>query len=107
MKLLAVRRSYFQYRVIPDQIFLSKNAKPLTSSMLDRMVKAAGEACQVSPDVRISVHTFRHTYAQFQLKAGLDIYSLFRLLGHESIAVTQTDFNGMRDKSSGMKSRGN
>ena len=45
MKLLAVRRSYFLYRVIPDQLFLSKNAKPLTSSVVDRIVKTAGEAC--------------------------------------------------------------
>ena len=52
----------------------------------------------MSPDVRISAHTFRHTYAQFQLNAGLDIYSLSRLLGHESIAITQTYLNGMRDK---------
>ena len=46
----------------------------------------------------VSAHTFRHTYAQFQLRAGLDLYSLSRLLGHESITITQTYLNGMRDK---------
>ena len=98
IKLLAVRKSFFAYRVIPDNVFLSKNAKPLTSTMVDNIIKEAGKNCNISPDVRISAHTFRHTYAHFQLKAGLDIYSLSRLLGHENISITQTYLNGLRDK---------
>ena len=98
IKYLAVRKSYFAYRVIPDNIFLSKNGKPLTNTMIDRIVKDAGKGCDVSSDIRVSAHTFRHTYAQFQLRAGLDLYSLSRLLGHENITITQTYLNGMRDK---------
>lgn len=98
VKYLAVRKSYFAYRIIPDIVFLSKNAKPLTNTMIDHIVKEAGRACDVASDVRISAHTFRHTYAQFQLKAGVDIYTLSRLLGHESISITQTYLNGMRDR---------
>ncbi len=98
IKYLAVRESYFAYRVIPDNIFLSKNAKPLTNTMIDHIVKEAGRECGVSSDIRVSAHTFRHTYAQFQLRSGVDLYSLSRLLGHESITITQTYLNGMRDK---------
>ena len=98
IKYLAVRKSYFAYRVVPDNIFLSKNGKPLTNTMIDRIVKDAGKGCDVSSDIRVSAHTFRHTYAQFQLRAGLDLYSLSRLLGHENITITQTYLNGMRDK---------
>ena len=97
IKYLAVRKSYFAYRVIPDNIFLSKNAKPLTNTMIDRIVKEAGNACGISADIRVSAHTFRHTYAQYQLKSGVDLYSLSRLLGHESISITQTYLNGMKD----------
>lgn len=97
VKYLAIRKSYFACRIIPSNIFLSKNAKPLTNTMIDRIVKEAGEACGVSADVRVSAHTFRHTYAQYQLKRGVDLYSLSRLLGHESISITQTYLNGMRD----------
>ena len=43
-------------------------------------------------------HTCRHTYAQMQLMNGLDIYSLSRILGHESISVTQTYLNVIRDE---------
>ena len=98
IKYLAVRKSYFAYRVVPDNIFLSKNGKPLTNTMIDRIVKDAGKGCDVSSDIRVSAHTFRHTYAQFQLRAGLDLYSLSRLLGHENITITQTYLNGIRDK---------
>lgn len=98
IKFLAVRKSYFAYHAIPDNLFLSRNGKPLTSTMIDHIVKEAGAACNVSADIRVSAHTFRHTYAQYQLKNGLDIYSLSRLLGHENISITQTYLNGLRDK---------
>ncbi len=98
LKLLAIRKAYFAYQIIPSNIFLSRNGKPLNNSMVDRIIKVAGTACNVSSDIRISAHTFRHTYAQFQLKAGLDIYSLSRLLGHENISITQTYLNGIRDQ---------
>ncbi len=97
VKYLSVRNAYFQYRFTPDNIILSKNAKPLESNMIDRIVKEAGKACEVSSDIRVSAHTFRHTYAQYQLKNGLDIYSLSRLLGHENISITQTYLNGLKD----------
>ncbi|MBQ2955649.1 MAG: tyrosine-type recombinase/integrase [Clostridia bacterium] len=61
IKFQTVRKSYFAYKLIPDVLFLSKNAKPLTNTMIDRIVKDAGRACGVSADVRISAHTFRHT----------------------------------------------
>ena len=98
IKYLAIRKSYFAYRVIPQNIFLSKNGRPLTNTMIDRIVKNAGKGCGVSADVRVSAHTFRHTYAQFQLKAGVDVYSLSRLLGHENISITQTYLNSLRDE---------
>lgn len=97
IKYLAVRKSYFDCRILPPNVFLSKNGRPLTNTMIDRIVKKAGRASGVSADVRISAHTFRHTYAQYQLKSGVDIYSLSRLLGHENISITQTYLNGMRD----------
>jgi integrase/recombinase XerD len=98
IKYAAVRKAYFQYRITPDNLFLSKNARVMCTARVDRIIKVAGRGCEVSKDIRISAHTFRHTYAQYQLKSGLDIYSLSRLLGHESIAITQTYLNGMRDK---------
>ncbi|MCL2386040.1 MAG: tyrosine-type recombinase/integrase [Defluviitaleaceae bacterium] len=98
IKYLAVRKAYFQYRATDNNIFLSKNGKILGDAIIDRIIKDAGRACDISRDVRVSAHTFRHTYAQYQLKSGLDIYTLSRLLGHENISITQTYLNGLRDE---------
>lgn len=98
IKYISIRNVYFQYRNIPENIFLSKNGKPLETAMVDRIIKNAGKACDISKDVRVSAHTFRHTYAQYQLRNGLDIYTLSRLLGHENIAITQIYLNGVRDE---------
>ena len=39
----------------------------------------------------------RHTFAHLQLKNGLDLYSLSRVMGHESVAITQRYLEGIRD----------
>lgn len=40
-------------------------------------------------DVRLSAHTFRHTFARMYLDAGGDVFSLSREMGHENIKTTQ------------------
>ena len=52
----------------------------------------------VDCNVRVSPHTCRHTFAHLQLKNGLDLYSLSRLMGHENIAITQRYLEGVQDK---------
>ena len=74
-KYLNARNSYFQYRVLPPNVFVSRRAKPLTHEMIERVVKDAGKFAKVSKEVRISPHTCRHTYAQVQLRNGLDLYT--------------------------------
>ena len=76
IKYLNVRKSYFAYRNIPKNIILNKNGKPLTAEMINRIVKQAGAFANVNEDIRISPHTYRNTYAQYQLKNGMDIYTL-------------------------------
>ena len=98
IKYMNVRGAYFQYKAIPEYVFLSKTGKPLGSATIDKVVKEAGANSDISFDVRVSAHTFRHTYAQYQLRQGMDIYTLSRLLRHESISITQTYLNGIRDK---------
>ena len=97
-KYMRVRESYFQYRAIPySNLFLSKNGKPLTSEAVSKMLKKAGDDVGVT-GIRVSPHTCRHTFAQMQLQNGLDIYSLSRLMGHESITITQRYLEGIKDR---------
>lgn len=76
----------------------SKTGKPLTGEAVAQVLKAAGKAVGVSDSVRVSPHTCRHTFAQIQLKNGLDLYSLSRLMGHENISITQRYLQGLQDR---------
>ena len=60
-------------------------------------MKTAAAAVGINPQVRVSPHTCRHTFAQQELKNGLDLYSLSRLLGHESVNITQRYLESMED----------
>ena len=60
--------------------------------------KEAADAVGINPKVRVSPHTCRHTFAHQQLKNGLDLYSLSRLLGHESVSITQRYLEAVRDE---------
>lgn len=48
-------------------------------------------------DVRVSPHTFRHTFAKFFLLNGGDVFSLQKILGHADITTTKQYVN-MNDK---------
>lgn len=91
-----VREKYFDCKVFQrEYFFLSRTGRQLTNSAIEHIIKCAGEGMD---RVRVSPHTLRHFYAQAQLKNGLDIYSLSRLLGHENISITQRYLQGLRDK---------
>lgn len=96
-KYLSTRENFFAYRRVPENVFLSRNGRPMTTEAIHRVIKIAGKAVGVSRDIRVSPHTCRHTFAQMQLKNGLDLYSLTRLMGHSSISITQRYLEGLRD----------
>jgi len=39
--------------------------------------------------VRVSAHTFRHTFARMFLEQGGDLYKLSRLMGHTDVKTTE------------------
>ena len=85
-----IRNSYLYDDILHyDNYFLSFKNKPLTIEAVERIVKLADEITNVRKEIRCSSHTCRHYFVQFQLRNGLDIYSLSRLLGHESFVITK------------------
>jgi integrase/recombinase XerD len=99
MRYLRVREGYFAKKTLKhNNLFLSKTGKPLTDEAVARMLKRAGKAVGVNEKIRVSPHTCRHTFAQMQLKNGLDVYSLSRLMGHVNISITQRYLQGIRDR---------
>ena len=94
-----IKEYYFKDKNLKyDNYFLSRNAKPLTVETLERTLKHAGKVAGVRKEIRCSPHTCRHYFAQTQLKNGLDVYSLSRLLGHENITITKRYLQSIQDK---------
>ena len=97
-KYLNTREKFFMARNCEEgYVFLSKNGKRLNDQAISKFMKEAADAVGVSPKVRVSPHTCRHTFAHQQLKNGLDLYSLSRLLGHESVSITQRYLEAIED----------
>lgn len=97
VKYMRYRRSYFIYKNVPDNLFLSRTGKPLTDEAVQRVVKIAADNSDVRSNIRCSPHTCRHYFAQCQLRNGIDVYSLSRLMGHSNIKITQRYLNSLND----------
>lgn len=94
-----VKEFYFKNKKVGyDNYFLSRTGRPLTVEALEVIVRKAGEIAGVRDEIRCSPHTIRHYHAQTQIKNGLDVYSLSRLLGHESISITKRYLQSMNDE---------
>ena len=81
-----------------DNYFLSYRNRPLTVEAIERIIKIAGQKANIRNEIRCSPHTCRHYYAQSQLKNGLDIYSLSRILGHETVDITKRYLQSLKDE---------
>lgn len=57
-----------------------------------RYLKRAGIAKKITP------HTFRNNFAKRCLMAGMDIYTLSRILGHSSVTITEQAYLDIHDK---------
>lgn len=98
LKYRVVRDSYFHINTIPQNyVFVSYRGQQLGQQAVANILKETADAVGVRKDIRVSPHTCRHTFAHMQLKNGLDLYSLSRLMGHENIAITQRYLDGIRD----------
>lgn len=98
MKYIRVRDSFFHGERRIEGLFVSRYGKRLSRAMIEKIVRDAGRHSDVNPKVRISPHTLRHTFAHQQLKNGLDVYYISRLLGHENISITENYLRGMSNE---------
>jgi site-specific recombinase XerD len=84
---LAMTRYRMMLRRIkePTLFFVTQDMAPMNEQMvrlmLIRRAKAAGVTADVNP------HAFRHAFATNYLRAGGDLNSLQRILGHASLAI--------------------
>jgi Site-specific recombinase XerD len=76
-------------------VFVNRNGHRLTPSGIEQLLIDIKDRANIT-GVRVSAHTFRHTFARMYLEQGGEIYKLSRLMGHSSVEVTEQylkDFN--------------
>lgn len=95
MRYERAKESYFTFKATEEYYFLSYTGKMLTNSAMEHMIKKRGKGIE---GIRVSPHTCRHFFAQQQIKMGVDLYTISRLLGHENISITQIYLNSLQDK---------
>ncbi|WP_042353065.1 tyrosine-type recombinase/integrase [Bacillus massiliigorillae] len=80
---------------IEDYYFLDQSAMRLSRSRINTILRENCIRAKVRKDVRCSPHDCRHYFAQKQLRNGIDVYSLSRLLGHYDTQITSKYLRGM------------
>ena len=73
-------------------LFLTRFGDPLTLRMTNKIIERIGEKAKVE-NVRLSAHTFRHTFAKNWLMNGGDIFSLQKILGHRTLDMVRNYVN--------------
>lgn len=90
-----VKKQYFKDRVqYNDNYFLAYQGKAMSTTAVYNLVIEASERVGITGK-RVSPHMFRHYFAVQSVMAGIDIYSLSRLLGHSDVSTTQKYLESM------------
>ncbi|RUT43261.1 recombinase [Paenibacillus anaericanus] len=83
---------------IEGYYFLDQSAVRLSRSRINKILKEHCINAGVRKEVRCSPHDCRHFFAQKQLKNGIDIYSLSRLMGHYDTQITSKYLRGLEQE---------
>lgn len=75
-----------------DNIFLASNGNVLTRRQAAKNIERIGKKAEIQ-GVRVSPHTFRHTFAKSYLLNGGDVFSLKEILGHNDLETVQIYVN--------------
>lgn len=89
------RFKYKKQNEIEDYYFLDQSAVKLSRSRINKILKEHCTNVGVRKEVRCSPHDCRHYFAQKQLKNGIDVYSLSRLMGHFDTQITAKYLRGL------------
>ncbi len=75
-----------------DHVFLTWHGRPLTKDRVEAIVEHYGRKAGIS-GVRVSPHTFRHSFAVMFLRNGGNVFSLQRIMGHSTLDVLRIYVN--------------
>lgn len=90
LKYIRVRQQYIKTSKLYESqfFFISRQGNKLKANSLTNLYENIGKQENMQ-DVRVSPHTFRHTFAKFFLLNGGDVFTLQKILGHSDLSVTK------------------
>ncbi|MCV9888775.1 tyrosine-type recombinase/integrase [Metabacillus halosaccharovorans] len=71
-----------------EYVFINRENKPMTTDAVKNVFKRL-KAIMNFKDVRLSAHTFRHTFAHRFLMNGGDVFTLQKMLRHSNLKMTE------------------
>jgi len=77
---------------LSDNLFLNRDGIPLTPNRIQSIIERYALKAKIQ-GVRASPHTFRHTFAISYLRNGGDVFTLQRILGHETLDMVRNYVN--------------
>lgn len=86
------------FEEIEDYYFLDQSGHKLHRSRINSILKMRVDGANVRREVRGCPHDCRHYFAQAQLRNGIDMYSLSRLLGHYDATMTSKYLRGLEQE---------
>lgn len=90
----SVLRQYLKVRGRSDSnaLFITQDDERLNGRTIQQRLKRYGKQASIT-DVRVSPHTFRHTFAKWYVKNGGDPFSLQTILGHTTMDMVRVYVN--------------
>jgi len=91
VKELAEYRMYCEqtFEQLSDYVFVSKRSNDRLSEQSVKCMFKRLKKVMNFKDVRLSAHTFRHTFAHRMIMSGCDVLTLQKLLRHNQLSMTQ------------------
>lgn len=79
---------YFGIDNLNDYVFTNRYNKQLTPNAVKNVFKRLAKIMNFR-DVRLSAHTFRHTFCMRCIQSGMPTFAVQRMMRHSSISVTE------------------
>jgi integrase/recombinase XerD len=95
-ELLAIYLGWHEKNGQVTNLFLNEYGQPMDKDWATKRIGSIGKKAKIT-GVRVSPHTFRHTFATRYIKATGDPFSLRRLLGHSSMEMVNRYVNQNTD----------
>ncbi|MGG2111056.1 tyrosine-type recombinase/integrase [Lysinibacillus pakistanensis] len=88
-ELMDLKQYYSRYfDDLPVYVFVHRSGEQMSYDSCKGIFKKLQEVMNFK-DVRLSAHTFRHTFAHRCIMNGMDVFSLQKILRHKNISITQ------------------